>query len=368
MTSRSGGSFSGRFESRSRSGTRPTLAIRIRRFTFRPARFTETTGGAAVGRLGDRERQLVGLEHGIRLGLASLAAEDLAEVALAVEQAHARHAERPDRSRTSGGRRPGCPGRRRRSGGSRSARTRPRSTRCARRGPRARAPRRPAARRRSSSASRATIPRTSALQVRILGRTPEPLGRNLAEEPHRVAAHPPPGVRIDPLEERAHVGAPRPTQVVGEGEERKQLFGYAGNPKCLFEDGCQSNRECTRATDGTSRCGSETVSPGHRRHRIARRALQVSRRARGIARPTAPPTKSRRRPSAASPAERSGRARSTRSAPSRSPPRTAATSRAADHALERLDEVGVVGLRGEPAGETRERLLAPRAPGRPRAA
>jgi hypothetical protein len=76
---------------------------------------------------------------------------------------------------------------------------------------------------------------------RVLGRTPEAVGRYLAEELHGIAADSLPGLRIQELEERAHLGPPRPSQVVGEGEEREELLGYSGYPKGLFEDGSQLN-------------------------------------------------------------------------------------------------------------------------------
>ena len=84
---------------------------------------------------------------------------------------------------------------------------------------------------------------------------PETLCRNLPEKLHRVAAGPLPGRGIQKLEERTDVGPPRPTEIVGEGEEGKEFFGDAGDPKSLFENGCQLDMKCSRPIRPTNPCG-----------------------------------------------------------------------------------------------------------------
>ena len=74
---------------------------------------------------------------------------------------------------------------------------------------------------------------------RIVRGPPEALGRNFPEEAHGIAAGALPRLGVQDLEERPQLRTPRPAQVVREGEERKEFFGDAGNPKCLFENGCQ---------------------------------------------------------------------------------------------------------------------------------
>ncbi len=62
----------------------------------RPAREGDRDDrGAPVRRLDDRERQVVGLEDRVGLGLAALSVDDLAEVALPIEEPDARRGVRP---------------------------------------------------------------------------------------------------------------------------------------------------------------------------------------------------------------------------------------------------------------------------------
>ena len=77
------------------------------------------------------------------------------------------------------------------------------------------------------------------LVARVLGGPPQAFGRYLPEEANRVSAGALPGLGVEHLEESSQVRPPRPPEVVREGEERKELFGDAGNPKRLFENGCQ---------------------------------------------------------------------------------------------------------------------------------
>jgi len=73
----------------------------------------------------------------------------------------------------------------------------------------------------------------------ILRRPPQTVGGHLAEELDRVAPDPLPGLRVQELEERTHLRPPGPTQVVGQGEEREELFGYPRYPEGFLEDGRQ---------------------------------------------------------------------------------------------------------------------------------
>ena len=214
--------------------------MRIRRWTLRPASVTDDDRRAPVGRLGDRERQLLRLEDRIRLGLPALGVEDLPEVPLAVEEADAgqRHAEVARRLQVVSGEHAEAAGVDRQD------------------------LRQPELGREVGDAfslrdelpgagvpglgqvllgQPADLGEQLCLVGRVLGGPPEALGRDLPEELDRVAAGPFPGLRVQKLEERADVGPPRPPQIVGEGEERKELLGHAGDPEGLFENGCQLN-------------------------------------------------------------------------------------------------------------------------------
>ena len=128
-----GGSFSGQVRVEQQERHAPHLrharAGRHRRGPRGPPR---RSGRLPSGGSGDRERQIVRLEQRVRLVSAALDVDDLAEVALSVEEARRRRAGRRGRSRTSGGRPRARRGRPRRSGGPRSGRTPPRSRRSAR--------------------------------------------------------------------------------------------------------------------------------------------------------------------------------------------------------------------------------------------
>ena len=140
VISRSGASFSGRFESSRSSGTRPTFATRMSRCTVRPARSTVTIGGLPSGVSAIASGSSSGSSDRVRLVLHAVVVDDLAEVALPVEEpdARQRHAEVARGLEVVAGEH--AEAARRRSAGPRSGRTPPRSRRSARRGPRAPGP------------------------------------------------------------------------------------------------------------------------------------------------------------------------------------------------------------------------------------
>ena len=363
MTSRSGASFSGRFESRSSSGTRPTRARRIRRRTFAAREIDRDDGSAPVRGLHDRDRKLGRFERRVDLGLPPLGVDDLAEVPLAVEEsdaderypevarrlqqvaredAEAAGIDRQDLRQSELGREVGdALSARDELAGRGVAAARP-------------CPPRPGAR--PSRGARTGIPDRPP-PARLSRRRPR--GRGGSDCPALAAR------RRDRAARRApNVGAPRPAQVVGQGEEGKQLFGYAGDPKCLFENGCQLGPECTRP--GTSRCGAG-LRAGHRRSPTRTESFSPS------ARKRVDPLHRRLR-------TRVGRALHRRRAPSAAQlvvgvlrlrevdlegqrPRRASTTPSSA-----LDARDVVGLPREPVGEALDRLLERRVRGRPRGA
>ncbi len=209
---------------------------------------------APVGRLGDRERQLVGLEHRVGLVLHAVVVDDLPEVPLPVEEADARqrHAQvarglqvvAGEDAEAAGVDRQdlGQPELRREIGDLLPARDELPGRRVPGLG----------------QVLLGQLPHLGeqlGLVRRVLRGVPEPFGRHLSEELDRVAARPPPGRRIQKFEERADVRPPRPPEIVGKGEKRKESFGDAGDPKGLFENGCQLDMKCSRPTRPTNPCG-----------------------------------------------------------------------------------------------------------------
>ncbi len=191
-----------------------------------------------VGGLRDGQGQLVRIQDRIRLGLAALGVQDLAEVAFAVEESDPGHRH----AHVRGGLQQ-VPGQHAEASG--VDREHLGQAEFRREVGDLLAVRQQLARPRVPGLGEVLLRETPhqrqqlALIGRVLGRAPEPVGRHLPEELDRIAADALPRLGVQELEKRPHLGPPGPAQVVGQGEEREELFGYPRDSQSLFEDGRQ---------------------------------------------------------------------------------------------------------------------------------